>query len=313
MLASVIIRTYNEEKHLNELLSCIQNQDIEDISTEIVIVDSGSTDNTLNIAKKHGCRITHIKKEDFTFGRSLNVGCAFADGDFLIFVSGHCIPTGTDWLRKIIEPLSNNVADYSYGRQVGRDTTKFSEQCLFDKYFPEYSKSPQTGFFCNNANSAIKRTAWEEFKFNEELTGLEDMYLAKQLTNKGKSIAYVADAAVYHIHDESWHQVRTRYEREAFALQRIMPGVHFNLFDLFRYSFASISQDTLLAVRKQVLIKNIREILLFRIMQHWGVYRGHHEHRKLSQEMKYRYFYPKDIEKDHYEKENRCSLANESK
>ena len=46
------------------------------------------------------------------------------------------------------------------------------------------------------------------------------MYLAKQLVADGGKVAYVASAPVYHIHNESWKQVKTRYEREAYALQK---------------------------------------------------------------------------------------------
>ena len=62
MLASVVIRTYNEERYLNELLQAIAKQKNEVVDCEVVLIDSGSTDATLEIAKSHNCRITHIKK-----------------------------------------------------------------------------------------------------------------------------------------------------------------------------------------------------------------------------------------------------------
>tara|TARA_R110001583_G_scaffold151248_2_gene303191 strand:- start:12636 stop:13586 length:951 start_codon:yes stop_codon:yes gene_type:complete len=312
--ASVIIRTLNEERYLPELLTSISTQSLSDVDVEVVLVDSGSTDNTLDIAKSFGCRITHIKKEDFTFGRSLNVGCEFSSGDYLIFISGHCIPATSDWLENLIRPLREGIAQYSYGRQVARDTTKFSENELFNKFYPEYSKQPQEGYFCNNANAAVTRKAWNEFKFNEELTGLEDMYLARRIVEEGKGyVAYMADAPVFHIHDERWRQVRIRYEREAYALQKIMPGMHFNLADFFRFYFAGVLQDMASALNQGVLVKKLPSIVLFRLMQYWGTYRGHHEHRRASQEMKYRYFYPKDIERETYDKESRGIVANEGK
>lgn len=313
-LASVVIRTLNEERYLPELLTNIRNQLLSDFAIEIVLVDSGSTDKTLEIAQSFGCRITHIKKEDFTFGRSLNVGCNFSNGDYLVFVSGHCIPATDSWLKNLIQPLRDGLAVYSYGRQVARDTTKFSENELFHKFYPEYSKLPQEGFFCNNANAAVSRTAWLKFKFNEDLTGLEDMYLARRIVDEFKGfVAYKADAPVFHIHDESWRQVRIRYEREAYALQKIMPGMHFNLADFFRFYFAGVLQDMASAINKGVLFKKLPSIILFRLMQYWGTYRGHHEHRKASQEMKYRYFYPKDIEREEYEKESSRIATNEGK
>ena len=66
-LVSVVIRTLNEEKHLPELLESIRKQSSDYFDFEIVIVDSGSTDNTLEIAKSYSARITFIKKENFFF------------------------------------------------------------------------------------------------------------------------------------------------------------------------------------------------------------------------------------------------------
>src|SRR3546814_11050717 len=96
---------------------------------------------------------------------------------------------------------------------------------MFLKYFPAQSCIPQQGFFCNNANAAIIKVAWAQHRFDEDVTGLEDMVLAKQLWLAGEKIGYVADAVVEHIHEERWAQVKRRYEREAIALQGIMPEV----------------------------------------------------------------------------------------
>lgn len=308
--ASVIIRTFNEEKYLPELLGAIRSQETDNHEIEIVIVDSGSTDNTLAIAESFDCRITHIKKKDFTFGRSLNVGCAFSRGDYLIFVSGHCVPASPTWLENLLAPLKDEVAVYSYGKQVARDTTKFSENELFSKFYPEYSKTPQDGYFCNNANSALLRSAWERWPFNEELTGLEDMYLAKQIIEHSSGrIAYTANAPVYHIHDETWHQVRIRYEREAVALQRIEPSIHFNFGDFCRFFCAGVFQDISSALRQKVLWKELPSIVMFRLMQYWGTYSGHHQHRRAAQANKYHYFYPKDVEKEYYEHPESGRLA----
>ena len=293
MLASVIIRTYNEEKHLPELLEAIKNQDKSLVDIETVIVDSGSTDKTLQIAEQFNCRITYIKKEDFTVGRSLNIGCEFAKGEFLVFISGHCIPVKNDWIQQLVKPLIECKAVYSYGQQIGRDTTKFSELQVFKKFYPCQSHVPQVGYFCNNANAALLKSTWVEHNFDENLTGLEDMLLAKQLVEKRKHIAYIATAPVYHIHDETWHQIKVRYEREAIALQHIMPNVHFTLKDLLHCSISSIFLDLSIALKQKIFFHKFVEIIMFRIMQYWGTYKGNREHRQLSVKMKEEYFYPK--------------------
>ena len=292
-LVSIIIRTFNEQRYLNELLETIKHQKNNLYDIEIIIVDSGSTDSTLIIAQFYECRILHIKKEEFTFGRSLNIGCGGALGSFLVFISGHCIPVNSDWLESLIKPLETNLVSYVYGRQEGRDFSKFSEKQLFSKYFTENTNIPQKGFFCNNANAALKKEVWDSFKFNEHLSGLEDMYLAKQLCENGHSVGYIAKASVYHIHDENWSQVRNRYEREAIAMQKIMPELHFDWKDFLKCLSVGVIKDLRLALRQKVFFKEFISILRFRYAQYAGVYIGNHMHRKLSHEMKMKYFYPR--------------------
>jgi glycosyltransferase involved in cell wall biosynthesis len=293
MKASIVIRTYNEERHLSDVLRSITNQQADGVKYETLIIDSGSTDRTLDVAKEHSCRIFNISKEEFSFGRSLNLGCEAADGDLLVFVSGHCVPVHPKWLVQLLRPLRDGATSYVYGRQIGNGASRFSERQLFKKYFPDISSVPQQGFFCNNANAAILRDVWQKYRFDDELTGLEDMDLAKRLTAAGSKIGYVAEAAVYHLHDETWLQVRTRYEREALALQQIMPQVHVSFLDFMRYFVSGVLLDSGSALQERVLMKTIPEILMFRLMQFWGAYRGNHEHRKLSREMKEEYFYPR--------------------
>lgn len=292
MRASIIVRTYNEAQHLPALLErCRALHAHQD--TELLVVDSGSTDATVPIAERSGARVLAIDKAHFTFGRSLNIGCEAARGEYLVFISGHCRPVHDDWVDRLLAPLESAAADYAYGRQVGDASSRFSECQLFGKYYPEVSRIPQAGFFCNNANAALPRAIWREHPFDEGLTGLEDMELAKRLVDQGRRIAYVADAAVVHLHQESWHKVRMRFEREAIALQRIMPGVHVSPLDFLRYFTSAVALDFASAWRRGELVARVREIVMFRLMQYWGTFRGNREHRRLSAQAKEEYFYPK--------------------
>lgn len=290
-LASIVIRTYNEERYLEALLQAIANQ--KGLDTEVIVVDSGSTDRTCAIASKHACRIVNIAKSEFSFGRSLNRGCAAAKGDYLVFISGHCVPVDEWWVQNLVLPLRAEGVVYTYGRQIGGNGSKFSEHQLFRKYFPEVSQVPQEGFFCNNANAALLRAVWEKYQFDEELTGLEDMDLAKKLLNEGACLGYVADAVVYHYHHEDWGQVKRRYEREALALQHIMPEIHITFPDFCRYLVSAVLLDAGAALQERQFWKTAPEIFLFRLLQFWGSYRGNHDHRKLSRARKEQYFYPK--------------------
>ncbi len=292
VLVSIIIRTLNEAKYLGELLTSIQKQHCEHFEVEVVIIDSGSNDETLEIATRYECRITKIEKKDFTFGKSLNMGSSFSRGSILVYISGHCVPESRYWLSNLINPILTRRAGYSYGRQIGRDTTKYSESKIFDKYFPERSKFKQSGFFCNNANAAISREVWESYLFNETITGLEDMELGKRYCESGASIAYVAEACVYHIHDETWTQTRRRYEREAIALRHIMPDVSISVRDMIRYIVASICSDSVSAFNDHKFITEFLSIVKFRTAQFLGSYRGNHEYRELTNKRRENYFYP---------------------
>jgi hypothetical protein len=192
-----------------------------------------------------------------------------------------------------MKPLDEGVASYVYGRQVGHAGSKFSELQLLNKYFPACSALPQEGFFCNNANAAIPKRVWSNTRFDEDITGLEDMELAKRLVEQGHKIGYIADAEIVHIHEESWGSVRNRYEREAIALQRIMPELHVSFGDFLRYFAAGVLLDWSRALSDRVFLTKGGEIVMFRLMQYWGAYRGNNDHRKMSRERKERYFYPR--------------------
>lgn len=292
MLASIVIRTLNEAKYLDDLLIMISRQKLVGLEAEVVLIDSGSTDGTVDIARRHGCRITTITKKEFSFGRSLNRGCDFANGDILVFISGHCVPVDEHWLQNLCQPIKDGTVEYTYGRQVGDDDSYFSERRIFAKYFPETSAIPQDGFYCNNANSAVLRSAWAEHRFDEELTGLEDMALAKLIVGNGGKVGYVAEAPVFHHHTETWASVRRRFEREAIALQQIMPEVQLSRWDVVRYILSSVLMDWKSAMRHGKFMRSAYQIMRYRVAQFTGSYAGNNDHRRMSQSRKETFFYP---------------------
>ncbi|MDC0495988.1 glycosyltransferase family 2 protein [Planktomarina temperata] len=316
MIVSIIIRTLNEAKHLGDLLATIELQITKALEIEVVVVDSGSTDGTIEIAKSHGVRLTSIEKSEFSFGRALNIGCDYASGDLLVFISGHCIPVDEFWLQNLCQPLIDRSVVYAYGLQVGDDTNNFSERRIFAKYFPAVSQVPQAGYFCNNANAAIIREVWEQYKFDEEITGLEDMAMGKTITEDSMKIGYVAEAAVFHHHEESWAQISRRFEREALALQKIMPEIQISLMDVFRFILASTVSDWFHAWRNGSTSTSFLEMFRYRISQYIGSYKGNKMPRRLAALAKERFFYPnakKETQNDQWLKSMRRPTPNEGK
>ncbi|MBB4658955.1 glycosyltransferase [Parvularcula dongshanensis] len=290
---SIIFRSLNEERWLGAALDACRRQKTDGLIVETILVDSGSIDRTVDIAEANGVEVVTIPQHRFTFGRSLNWGCEAARGRIFVFISSHCIPTHDRWLANLIAPLREGHAAYVYGRQVGHDTTKFSEKQIFAKYFPEQSQVPQDGFFCNNANAAILKEIWENHRFDEQCTGLEDMVLAKHLTTIGYEVGYVAEAPVYHIHDETLRQTRNRYYREALTLRDIMPNIHVGRRDSLRYFAAGVWHDWIEARREKRLLNELLSTVKFRAAQFWGTYKGHNENRRLSRAEQEAYYYPR--------------------
>ena len=115
MDCSIVIRAYNEGRHIGRLLEGIQQQTVRNV--EIILVDSGSSDDTLAIASKYCAQIVQIKPQDFTFGRSLNLGLQAASHELVVIASAHVYPIYPDWLERLLEPFENQSVGLTYGKQ----------------------------------------------------------------------------------------------------------------------------------------------------------------------------------------------------
>lgn len=290
MQCSVVIRCHNEERHIGRLLSGILQQTVRDV--EIIIVDSGSTDATVSIASRYPTKILHIRPEEFSFGRSLNMGCEAANGESIVIASGHVHPVYKDWLERLLAPFSDPQVALVYGKQRGNEMTKCSEHQIFTRWFPDESKLEQDHPFCNNANAAIRRSLWEQLPYDETLTGLEDIDWAKRAMESGYKIVYVADADIVHVHDESYRQIHNRYRREAIALKRIFPHERFSLWDFARLFTANAASDCRHARHDGALRQGLASILLFRLMQFWGTYRGFTQRSPVTNQLRQTFYYP---------------------
>jgi rhamnosyltransferase len=288
---SLVIRAFNEERHIGRLLVGVQNQTVRPV--EVILVDSGSTDATLAIASKYPVRILHIDPASFSFGGSLNLGCAQARGEFVVIASAHVYPVYSDWLENLLEPFADERVAAVYGKQRGNTTTRFSEHQVFRQWFPEVSRGRQEGAFCNNANAAIRRPLWLQRNYREDLPALEDVEWATWALDQGHFVSYRAEAEVVHVHEEDPAAVFNRYRREAMALKQIRPQEHFGIADFLRLLLGHILADVREAIRQRVLLKKLGEILWFRWMQLGGTLRGFSTSGPLTGQLKEAFYYPR--------------------
>ena len=292
MNCSIIIRAYNEEKHLGRLLEGIRHQTLKDV--EIILVDSGSTDSTVEIAESYGARLVKIPSEEFTFGRSLNFGVREATYEYLVIASAHVYPVYPDWLASLMHPLLDGQVALTYGKQRGPASAKFSEQQIFHQWFPETSNLRQETAFCNNANAAIRKSIWKKNPYDETLTGFEDLAWGKWAKEHGYAIAYVAEAEVIHVHHETPRAVFNRYRREAMAFKRIHPESHFSIYDFARLTATNIASDVWHAARERALWRNLGSIFWFRLMQFHGTRLGHRQAGLVTPQLRETFYYPRE-------------------
>ena len=287
---SIVIRCLNEEEHIGRLLAGIRRQTLQPI--EIIIVDSGSTDATLEIASRFSVRILSIEPESFSFGRSLNLGCEAALGEITVIVSAHVYPVYDTWLEELVTGFDDPEVALIYGRQRGDEGARYSERQIMEQWFPARSSRRQEHPFCNNANAAIRRAVWERFPYNEELTGLEDLDWAKRARESGHHISYAAEAPVIHVHRETWGQIINRYRREAIAQRHIYGETRIGLGGAVALAGFNIVMDYYHAARERVLFRNLAAIPAFRSAQFWGTYRGFAQRGPVPSLLKRRFYYP---------------------
>jgi glycosyltransferase involved in cell wall biosynthesis len=287
---SAVIRAYNEGQHIGRLLEGLSQQTVK--LDEIILVDSGSTDNTVAIAKASGCTVVHIAKEEFSFGRALNRGCAAASGDILLFASAHVYPVYDTYVEHIVSAFEREAVAIAYGRQVGDERTKFSESRVMLKWFPNQNIWDQGHPFSNNANAAVLRSVWQESPYDESLTGLEDLDFAKRALARGYKIAYIADAPVVHVHEETWSTIRNRYRREAMAYARIVEGSKMSLTNAIGLALSNIAGDYRDALKVNRFRGNLMSIPQFRFAQFIGAWQGFRAPDHMSAKLHERFYYP---------------------
>ncbi len=300
MNCSLIIRAYNEARHLPRLLEGVKRQTVTEV--ELILVDSGSTDETVKIAESYGAKIVHIQPQEFTFGRSLNLGLAAASHELAVIASAHVYPVYPDWLERLLEPFDDPSVGLTYGKQRGAETSKYSEHQIFARWFPaasdmewEPGSDHQKHPFCNNANAAIRRELWEKHPYDETLTGLEDLSWAKWMLGQSCGLVYVPSAEIIHVHNETPKGVFNRYRREAMAFKRIFPEAHFNSYDFIRMTLSNITTDIFHAAREGVLLPNLASILWFRANQFWGTYQGYRQSAEWTWNLRQTFYYPRGL------------------
>jgi hypothetical protein len=195
---SIVIRTKNEETYIRACLKAISSQTYP--VEEIILVDNQSTDATVSIASEFP-KVKVLTVEEYSPGKSLNIGAKESIGQVLVFLSAHCVPCDDTWLNELIlgfDGHSNINVVGVYGRQLPLPYSHPQDKRDLLSVFGEEDKLQAKESFFHNANSAVLRGTWEIAPFDEVTPHIEDRIWAKSLISQGKNIYYASRARVFH-------------------------------------------------------------------------------------------------------------------
>jgi rhamnosyltransferase len=206
---SIIIPTKNGGEDIGACLEAIYSQKGSG-PFEVIVVDSGSTDKTLEIVGRYPVRLERIAPETFHHARTRNYAAGLAKGEALVFLSQDAIPASDTWLAAFLSNFNEAGVGAVYGRQLPKAESGLERRSAFAVMYggARIVKMPMDGidlghkyYHFSNANSAIRRKVWEATRFPDDLKVFEDVGIAKRILDSGWSIVYEPEAAVYHSHD----------------------------------------------------------------------------------------------------------------
>jgi glycosyltransferase involved in cell wall biosynthesis len=191
----VVIRAKNEAAKIGTTLDRLARQTIAD-QAEIVVVDSGSRDRTVEIARRAGARLIEIPSESFTYGGSLNTGCRDAETPFLVALSAHAPPVGPTWLERLLAPFGDERVCAVCGYEKSPDGGTLAAPLTQDESLAE--AHPFWGY--SNSAGAFRTELWRRRPFREDMPGTEDKEWALHWLREGYVVVVDPALVTEHSH-----------------------------------------------------------------------------------------------------------------
>jgi len=218
-MISVIIPTKDGGDDLSRCLQGLTTQTIGDV--EIIVVDSGSRDESIELARSHGARVLEIAPSRFRHGATRNFAAEQAKGEVLVFTTQDAVADSKHWLERLCGPLEGDQELAGvYGRQVAHENAAPPERFFLEFVYGPHARIQQaqsvgdltlnTTLF-SNANSAIRRSVWERYPFSEDIFFGEDQDWARRVLLAGYALRYEPDAVVRHSHSYTLSEAFRRF------------------------------------------------------------------------------------------------------
>lgn len=216
-IISIVIPVKNGISTIQQCLNAIYSQSLIQ-ATEVIIIDSGSTDGTLDIVNNYPVRLYKIKPHEFNHGTTRNYGVTLAKGEFIVMTVQDAIPTSVKWLEHLISPFKDKNILGVCGRQmIPHDANKNPGVWTETYSIPEFRKAAYSldelptmtpeqkkkSFGWDNVTAAYRKDTLVEFPF-PATNYSEDIHWAYSMFLRGKTLGYAPLSSVWHYHHETF-------------------------------------------------------------------------------------------------------------
>ena len=298
---SVVVPVKNGQKYLDSLLKAVFSQEIE-AKFEVIIIDSGSTDSTLDIIKRYPVSLYEIKEKEFNHGLTRNLAISKAQGKYIVLMTHDAVPYDNQWMRRLVDDLASDERLAGvYSRHIPHNDSCALTKMIVKNFFTsetekresritgrqDYNRlTPQEKHrFCSfdNVSACIRKSIWQEIAFSET-DFAEDLEWSKKVLEAGYGIVYEPDSVVYHSHDFSISAWYNRNRVNSKKLYRLF-GINNvnNFFKLALFSIFRIGRDFYLLLRAKKQFKPVlSDICLapfFSVSGILGQYKGVKEYK----------------------------------
>lgn len=207
MSVSVIMRSKDSGQVIDQALGALYSQSFRGF--ELIVVDAGSNDGTLDIVRGYPCRLVRLPAENYVSGAVLNHAIAMSRGDLLVFQSAEAVPLSPNALARLLAVFEDRRVVAAFGRQVPRPEARTGVRREQAVSFPATGPAPERLPF-SLSFAAMRRSAWKRRPFTTDVRGSEDIEWGTWARRSGLLIRYLPDALVMHSHNPTLGELHDR-------------------------------------------------------------------------------------------------------
>lgn len=241
--ATIFIPTYSGEKYIGQILEAIFKQDVPFLY-EVLVIDSGSKDNTLDIVKKYEQKHKNLKlhiipNSEFGHGKTRNYAAHMANGEIVVFITHDAIPAHDKWLYEMVRPFEiNDKIVGVMGKQIPRPNCipmlkseirgvfsgfgpDFGTTLFYYDYFVDSQGVYDAVSFYSDANSAARKDYLTGKFPYKDVRYAEDQLFGRDIIEAGYYKVYAPRASVVHSNDLTLKEYKYRMFDETLGLRKI--------------------------------------------------------------------------------------------